>query len=120
MSTTEIRKTLKSWLEAGLKQDDIEMVLAATQREIDFANREISAAAQKSNFAARIKSMNASRFNEKELRLAMASCRRIGIEPDAFGRVSLVELNRRMKELALDCETRIRVKTELAHAKMID
>ena len=117
---TRIRSTLKSWLEAGVSAGDIEMVLAAAKRDVDFSNSQISAAARKTEFAGRIEAMNSSRYAEKELRLALGQLRSLDLEPNDEGRVSMSALNAALTEKKLEPERRIQIKTILAAAKIID
>src|SRR6185312_13880602 len=92
MSSNNEIQTLRHWLRQGHSTTTILEWLAAAKLEVN----DVHASAAKRNFADRLAAMGQSRYNEKELRLALGQLRSLGIEPDEDGRVNLFELDRVM------------------------
>lgn len=82
-------------------------------------NGGVHAVSSQPSFAQRLEAA-AGRFGDREMRQAVAECKRLGITPTDDGVVSIHELNQVMAAKKLSPEKRIEIKTCLSRCGMID
>ena len=115
MPNSEIRRTLTSWLSAGVSTDEILTELATVKLGVA---GDIHAAEGTTTIARRMAAAS-SKFGDRDMREALGYARSLGVRVHDHG-VDPIELDAAMKKKGLSIERRAFVKTLMANAELID